>query len=204
MPQPSRAATVCRRSVSGLFHSPQGVLFAFPSRYWFAIGHRLVFSLGGRAPRIRAGFHVSGSTWDTARPGRDFGYGAFTLCGGSFQDPSPALSDTMLQSRNPRAQAPGFGLLRVRSPLLAQSLLFSLPPGTEMFHFPGCRRGGLCIHPPLARECRAGLPHSETPGSKRVRRSPGLIAAFRVLLRLTMPRHPSCALIRLAGMRALR
>ena len=32
---------------------------------------------------------------------------------------------------------PGFGLLRVRSPLLAQSLLFSLPPGTEMFQFPG-------------------------------------------------------------------
>ena len=32
---------------------------------------------------------------------------------------------------------PRFGLLRVRSPLLAQSLLFSLPPGTEMFQFPG-------------------------------------------------------------------
>ena len=30
-----------------------------------------------------------------------------------------------------------FGLLRVRSPLLAQSLLFSSPPGTEMFQFPG-------------------------------------------------------------------
>ena len=29
-----------------------------------------------------------------------------------------------------------FGLLRVRSPLLAQSLLFSLPMGTKMFQFP--------------------------------------------------------------------
>ena len=29
-----------------------------------------------------------------------------------------------------------FGLLRVRSPLLAQSLLFSFPAGTEMFQFP--------------------------------------------------------------------
>ena len=27
--------------------------------------------------------------------------------------------------------------MRVRSPLLAQSLLFSFPPGTEMFQFPG-------------------------------------------------------------------
>ena len=31
----------------------------------------------------------------------------------------------------------GFGLFRVRSPLLAESLLFSLPPGTKMFQFPG-------------------------------------------------------------------
>ncbi len=29
-----------------------------------------------------------------------------------------------------------FGLLRFRSPLLTESRLFSLPTGTEMFHFP--------------------------------------------------------------------
>ena len=29
------------------------------------------------------------------------------------------------------------GLVRVRSPLLAESLLMSVPPGTEMFQFPG-------------------------------------------------------------------
>ena len=29
-----------------------------------------------------------------------------------------------------------FGLIRVRSPLLTESLLFSLPVGTKMFHFP--------------------------------------------------------------------
>jgi hypothetical protein len=44
---------------------------------------------------------------------------------------------------------------------------------------------------------RDGLPHSEIPGSKRVCRSPRLIAAYHVLHRLLMPRHPSCALIRL-------
>ena len=37
---------------------------------------------------------------------------------------------------NPTVQARWFGLFRVRSPLLAESLLFSLPVGTEMFHFP--------------------------------------------------------------------
>ena len=45
-----------------LFHSPLGVLFTFPSRYWFAIGHKRVFSLGGWAPQIHTGFHVSGIT----------------------------------------------------------------------------------------------------------------------------------------------
>ena len=44
----------------------------------------------------------------------------------------------------------------------------------------------------------AGLPHSEIPGSKPVDGSPRLVAVFHVLLRLLMPRHPSCARIRLA------
>ena len=33
-------------------------------------------------------------------------------------------------SHNPKEQAPWFGLIRVRSPLLTESLLFSLPQGT--------------------------------------------------------------------------
>src|SRR5712692_11909218 len=37
---------------------------------------------------------------------------------------------------NPEVQALRFGLFRVRSPLLAESLLFSVPVGTEMVHFP--------------------------------------------------------------------
>ena len=43
-----------------------------------------------------------------------------------------------------------------------------------------------------------GLPHSEISGSKPVDGSPKLIAVFRVLHSLLMPRHPSCARIRLA------
>ena len=41
-----------------LFHSPLGVLFTFPSRYWFAIGLSLVFSLTGWSPLIRPEFLV--------------------------------------------------------------------------------------------------------------------------------------------------
>ena len=47
-----------------LFHSPPGVLFTFPSQYCFTIGHQVVFRLGGWAPRLQIGFHVSGPTLD--------------------------------------------------------------------------------------------------------------------------------------------
>ena len=40
-----------------------------------------------------------------------------------------------------------FGLFPVRSPLLGESRLFSLPPGTEMFQFSGFALQGLCIQP---------------------------------------------------------
>ena len=51
-----------------LFHSPPGVLFTFPSQYFFSIGHRVVFRLGGWSPRVPTGFHVSGGTLDSAAP----------------------------------------------------------------------------------------------------------------------------------------
>ena len=49
-----------------LFHSPPGVLFTFPSRYCFSIGHQVVFRLGWWSTRLPTGFHVSGGTLDTA------------------------------------------------------------------------------------------------------------------------------------------
>src|ERR1044071_9733092 len=47
---------------------------------------------------------------------------------------SPALRPN--RPYNPAVHARRFGLFRVRSPLLAESLLFSSPEGTEMVHFP--------------------------------------------------------------------
>ena len=56
------------------------------------------------------------------RPG--FPYGAVTRCGPPFQAlPVPKTHAT--------------GLFRVRSPLLAESRLMSVPPATEMFQFAG-------------------------------------------------------------------
>ena len=175
------------------------VLFAFPSRYLFAIGHQGVFSLGGWSPRIRTEFHVLRPTRDAGRPGRGFRIRGFHPLWPGFPAGSPNLSGAMSRSRNPGEQAPRFGLLRVRSPLLAQSRLIYVPAGTEMFHFPASSHARLSLFIPRRHPAKgAGFPHSEISGSKPVDGSPKLIAVFRVLHRLPMPRHPSCARIRLA------
>ena len=48
-----------------LFHSPPGVLFTFPSRYCFTIGHQLVFSLGRWSSLLPTRFHVPRGTLDS-------------------------------------------------------------------------------------------------------------------------------------------
>ena len=84
-----------------------------------------------------------------------------------------------------------FGLFRFRSPLPAESLLFSLPMGTKMFQFPTFASYKYrMISLQLTK-----LPHSDMPGSMVVCTSPSLFAAYHVLLRLPEPRHPPPALI---------
>ena len=73
-----------------------------------------------------------------------------------------------------------FSLFRVRSPLLTESLLFSLPVGTEMFHFPTFPLPALYIQAGVTRSSLAGFPHSEILGSGPAYRLP---EAYRRLLR---------------------
>src|SRR5271169_4578875 len=85
-----------------------------------------------RLPRVRP---YSGAV---GRPPSD-AYGAFTLYGRTFQNASAGkrLGNshvTVLQP--PKDESFGFGLFRVRSPLLTESLLLSFPGGNEMFQFP--------------------------------------------------------------------
>ena len=134
-----------------LFHSPPGVLFTFPSRYWSAIGHRGVFRLNGWSRQIHTEFQGFRATWENAPQTRTYTYGTLTLSGAPFQGTSASTTVSYCaESRQtpPRAPTtphtqplPGithawFSLFRFRSPLLSESLLFSLPTGTEMFHFP--------------------------------------------------------------------
>ena len=68
-----------------LFHSPPGVLFTFPSRYYFTIGHQVVFSLGRWSSQLPTGFHVSRGTLEHNLNLNNFTYRTFTFCGRPFQ-----------------------------------------------------------------------------------------------------------------------
>src|SRR5437764_803728 len=115
-----------------------------------------------------------------------FVYGVFTLSDRPFQDRSTTLlidhSPALRPNRpyNPAVQAPPFGLFRVRSPLLAESLLFSLPAGTEMVHFPPLPSTGLWIQPGISRYYPGGV----SPfGHPRVKACLQLTEAYRSLPR---------------------
>ncbi len=170
------------------------MLFTFPSRYWSAIGLSVVFSLSGWSPKIQPGFLVSRPTQVPPLCVPDFAYGALTLSGPAFQ-PVPLSFPQPLDGPITPAHAfrhRRFGLFPVRSPLLGESLLLSLPAGTKMFQFPAFappQRGGTGI-------ASGGLPHSDICGSRCICHSPQLFAACHVLLRLREPRHPPCALSR--------
>jgi hypothetical protein len=86
-----------------LFTPLTGVLFTFPSRYWFTIGRQVVFSLGRWSSRIPAGFHVPRGTWvsDPKRAIR-FAYGTFTLYDVTFRSLRLRMTlVTFRQVRNP-------------------------------------------------------------------------------------------------------
>lgn len=83
-----------------------------------------------------------------------------------------------------------FRLFRFRSPLLTESSFLSLPSGTEMFHFPEFTPRSAAVRydsyqvPPFGHPRLISLVGS----------SSWLFAAYYVLLRLSSPRHPLCAL----------
>ena len=143
-----------------LFTPLAGVLFTFPSRYWFTIGLQVVFSLGRWSSHLPTGFLVSRCTQVPVTVRLVFVYGAITLFGRPSQAsrlaawcPSLLLPEQLngpttryVQRRQacihtvwatPRSLATTSGI----------SDLISFPEGTEMFQFPSLATPGLCIQP---------------------------------------------------------
>ena len=142
------------------------MLFTFPSQYLFTIGLSGVFSLGGWSPHIQTGFHVSRPTHLSSKYTFHIrGYHPLWLF---FPEHSIKYIKT-------------FGLIRVRSPLLTESLRFLFLRVLRCFSSPGLL---LNVNIKMTGLQPAGLPHSDICGSIRVCQSPQLFAAYHVLRRL--------------------
>ena len=97
-------------------------------------------------------------------------------------------------------KSPRFGLFRFRSPLLTESILFIFLRLLRCFTSAGVAQPFLCVRKGVTqRYLRRVAPFGNLRVLMRICRSPKLIAAYHVLLRLTMPRHPLIALSNLAA-----
>ena len=125
-----------------------------------------------------------------------FAYGAFTLSGWLSQNHSARLIN-QLYGPNPSMHARWFGLFRFRSPLLPESHVVFSSSGyldVSVHRVPFLK---LCIGLRILEVCSSGFPHSDISGSMDICSSPKLFAAYHVFHRLSVPRHPPCALLRL-------
>ena len=125
-----------------------------------------------------------------------FAYGAFTLSGWLSQNHSARIIESIMQSEPHGARTMVWALPRSLAATYGIDVSFSSSGYLDVsvhrvpFHT-------LWIGVWMTGVLPAGFPHSDICGSKIICISPQLFAAYHVFLRLLVPRHPPCALIRL-------
>ena len=183
-----------------LFHSPSGVLFNFPSRYYFTIGHQGVFSLGRWSSLLPTRFLVSCRTLESAYVFADFAYWTFTVSGMLSQNISAISLESIYCSPQPRMYYYiWFGLFCFRSPLLTESIIFFILLWVlRCFSSPRIASYILFYsYMDIIVLSMTGFPIRKSMIVTDICSLSWLIAACRVLLRLLMPRHSPYALISL-------
>ena len=122
-----------------------------------------------------------------------FAYGAFTLSGRLSQNLSARITESIMRSEPRCARTTVWPLsislaatLEIEVSFFSSGYLdVSVPP--VPFHT-------LWIGVWILEVCSSGFPHSDISGSMDICSSPKLFAAYHVLHRLSVPRHPPCAL----------
>ena len=122
-----------------------------------------------------------------------FAYGAFTLSGRLSQSRSAGLSESGLRSEPRNARIPVWPLPRSLAATCGIDVSFS-SSGYLDVSVHRVPLHALWIGAWMTGVCSAGFPHSEIHGSRDICSSPWLFAAYHVFLRLSVPRHPPCAL----------
>ena len=129
----------------------------------------------------------------SCRVSSGFGYGALTLSGRLFQSRSPAVTESLMQSEPRDARITVWALPRSLAATYGIDVSFSSSGYLDVsvhrvpFHT-------LWIGVWILEVCSSGFPHSDISGSMDICSSPKLFAAYHVLHRLSVPRHPPCAL----------
>ena len=122
-----------------------------------------------------------------------FAYGAFTLSGRLSQSRSAGLPESGLRSEPRNARIPVWPLPRSLATTCGIDVSFS-SSGYLDVSVHRVPLHALWIGAWMTGVCPAGFPHSEIHGSRDICSSPWLFAAYHVFLRLSVPRHPPCAL----------
>src|SRR6185369_2749749 len=141
---------------------------------------------------IHTRFHVSGATQDTTRSALIFEYGAVTLFGPPFQAVFLILAfhSVVLQPRQDKSRR--FGLFRVRSPLLTESILFLFLRILRCFTSPRVALSRLWIHLEVTPNYRCWV----SPfGNLRIKACMPLPEAYRSLLRPSSPDDAKASII---------
>ena len=159
-------------------------------------------------PRFPPGFTCPAVLGNILRRLLDFVYGAVTLYGRPFQDVRLSISFvTPRKASRPSRDVPQHpacndcNLTHTRFRLHPRSLAATRGISVDFFScgYLDVSVPRVCFNQPMYSadddwiyQCR--FADSEISGSKSVSDSPKLFAAAHVLLRLSMPRHPPCAL----------
>ena len=187
------APIACKHRVSGSISLPSRGSFHLSLTVLYAIGHWVVFRLGGWAPRLQTGFHVSGPTLDPLCIYSISSTG--TLPSMSERSSSLRLSKPYVMSvRNPTSKLVVWPLSRSLAATRKIDVSFSssgyLDVSVPRVTFSMAilfTIGSLHI-------TAAEFPHSDICGLTDICSLPQLIAACHVLRRLPVPRHPPCAI----------
>ena len=113
-----------------------------------------------------------------------------------FPDPSTTIHTAMSQSIPRNARTPVWALPRSLAATYGIDVSF-FSSGYLDVSVPRVPFHTLWIGVWMHEVCSCGFPHSEIHGSMLICSSPWLFAAYHVFHRLSVPRHPPCALFRL-------
>ena len=124
----------------------------------------------------------------------DFAYETITLCRPAFQLCS-TIDFLNYAGPNPfETSFSGLGSFAFAHHYLRNRLFTFFSSGYLDVSVPRVPLYKLCIYLYISMVFMDGFPHSDIGGSQNICFSPPLFAAYHVLLRLPVPRHPPCAL----------